>query len=199
MASTKKDETRLRLLGEARRLFVAHGFHGVSLDDIAEAAGVSRQAVYKSHFSSKADLVLELARHTHVAEKLDEIIQPAHDAKTALAKLDATIRVIVAIRVKLHDLSVVLSTAAHTDEGAKTAWQERMAGERAGVRAALELAERERRLAPGWSLDEAVDLLTVVLSTDSYHQLVIERGWSPEAVIRRAREFCEIFLVEPGC
>ncbi len=54
--STQKEETRARLF---RRRSQAAGEAGVSpgvgLEDIAEAAGVSRQAVYKSHFASKAE------------------------------------------------------------------------------------------------------------------------------------------------
>lgn len=198
MVSTKKDETRLRLLEAARKLFLTRGFHGVGLEDIAEAAGVSRQAVYKSHFSSKADLVLELARHTHVAEKLDDLIQPARDATTALAMLEETIRAVVKIQVRLHDLSVVLSTAARTDAGAAAAWQERMEGERSGIRTALRRVEAEGRLNPSWQLEQAVDVLAALLSTDSHHQLVTERGWKPETLIAKLWQLCQAtFLVEP--
>jgi len=196
--STKKDETRLRLFDAARGLFLTRGFHGVSLEDIAEAAGVSRQAVYKSHFSSKADLVLELARHTHVAEKLDELIQPTREATSGLAMLEASIAAIVRIQVKLHDLAVMLSTAARTDAGAAAAWRERMEGQRGGLRAALTRVAAEGRLNPGWELEQAVDVLAVLLSTDSHHQLVVERGWKPETVIEKVWQLCQAtMLVEP--
>ena len=86
--STKKEETRVRLLEAARKLLLQRGFHGVGLEDIAAEAGVSRQAVYKSHFASKADLLLELVRYVHVAEKLDELIEPVHEAQTGPAMLE---------------------------------------------------------------------------------------------------------------
>ena len=79
-----KEETRARLLSAARKLLVKRGFHGVGLEDIAEAAGVSRQAVYKSHFASKAELLLELVRHLHVVEKLDEFMLPYLAAQSGL-------------------------------------------------------------------------------------------------------------------
>jgi len=69
----------LRLLDAARRLLLERGFHQVALDDIAEAAGVSRH--YKSHYASKAELVLDLVRHVHVSEILDERIAPINEAK----------------------------------------------------------------------------------------------------------------------
>src|ERR1700685_1784422 len=40
------------ILLEARRLFTQHGFEATSIDDIAEAAGVAKGAVYH-HFASK--------------------------------------------------------------------------------------------------------------------------------------------------
>src|SRR3954470_16061648 len=104
IVSTQKEQTRARLFGAARKLLMKRGFHSVSLEDIAEEAGVSRQAVYKSHFASKAELLLDLARHVHVAAKIDELTRPIVDADCALAMLEQTIRVSVTIETKVHEL-----------------------------------------------------------------------------------------------
>lgn len=48
-----------RLLDAARRLFYERGFHGVSVNEIAEAAGTTGAAVYR-HFPSKEDVLLTL-------------------------------------------------------------------------------------------------------------------------------------------
>src|SRR3954451_18833291 len=109
--STKKEETRLRLLDAARDLLLARGFHGVGLEDIAEAAGGSRQAVYKSHFASKAELLLELVRHLHVHEHLDELVQPYLAAQSGLDMLHQGIRAIVLIEGRIHDIALVLTAA----------------------------------------------------------------------------------------
>ena len=53
----RKARTRRTLVATARRVFLERGFHGASLDDIADAAGYSKGAVY-SNFTSKADLFL---------------------------------------------------------------------------------------------------------------------------------------------
>ena len=53
---TSKAMTRERLLGEARRLFRERGYAATSLEQIAEAAGVTKGAIY-GHFSSKEDLL----------------------------------------------------------------------------------------------------------------------------------------------
>jgi AcrR family transcriptional regulator len=196
--STKKDETRVRLLDAARELLVKRGFHGVGLEDIAQAAGVSRQAVYKSHFASKAELLLELVRHVHVAENLDELTRPVYEAQSGLAMLEETIRAIVKIETRLHDLSMVLSTTASTDADAAAAWRDRMEVKRGAFRAALSRVEAEGRFNAAWKLEEAVDLLLTLVSVDAYQQLVVERGWKEAALIRKVWELCQAsFVVSP--
>jgi AcrR family transcriptional regulator len=52
-----KERTRQRLLAEAQRLFRERGYAATSLEQIAEAAEVTKGAIY-GHFSSKEDLML---------------------------------------------------------------------------------------------------------------------------------------------
>jgi AcrR family transcriptional regulator len=54
---TSKAMTRGRVLGEAQRLFSERGYAATSLEQIAEAAGVTKGAIY-GHFSSKEDLLI---------------------------------------------------------------------------------------------------------------------------------------------
>jgi len=48
--------TRKKILSAAYRLFYQGGFARVSMDDIAEAAGITKRSIYY-HFQSKDDLV----------------------------------------------------------------------------------------------------------------------------------------------
>src|ERR1044072_9098199 len=50
---------RHQLLDVARELFAAGGFHATSMDDVAEAAGVTKPVLYQ-HFPSKRALYREL-------------------------------------------------------------------------------------------------------------------------------------------
>src|ERR1700689_1008475 len=52
-----KERTRQRLLEEAQRLFRERGYAATSLEQIAEAAEVTKGAIY-GHFASKEDLML---------------------------------------------------------------------------------------------------------------------------------------------
>jgi AcrR family transcriptional regulator len=52
-------ERRAQLLDVARRVFGTSGFHAVSMEEVAEEAGVTKPILY-DHFSSKKDLYLAL-------------------------------------------------------------------------------------------------------------------------------------------
>lgn len=54
-------ERRAQLLDVARELFAEHGYHGLSMEQLADAAGVSKPVLYQ-HFPSKRDLYLGLLR-----------------------------------------------------------------------------------------------------------------------------------------
>jgi AcrR family transcriptional regulator len=53
----RKERTRSDLVATARDIFLERGFHGASLDEIAEQAGYSKGAVY-SNFAGKDELFL---------------------------------------------------------------------------------------------------------------------------------------------
>jgi AcrR family transcriptional regulator len=55
----RRDETREQLIAASARVFSHRGFHGTSLEAIAEEAGFSRGAVYYN-FADKEELFLEL-------------------------------------------------------------------------------------------------------------------------------------------
>jgi TetR/AcrR family transcriptional regulator, transcriptional repressor of aconitase len=84
----RRDEQRARtradLLDAAARVFAAQGYHAASVDQVAEAAGYTKGAVY-SNFSSKEELFLELLeRHLdqaiNVIEQLVFEVEPAQRA-----------------------------------------------------------------------------------------------------------------------
>ena len=66
-------DTANRILIQAMRIFLEKGYHGTSVDDITQAAGLTKGALYW-HFRSKEDL---LKRIVEEFEKrfLDGLIQ----------------------------------------------------------------------------------------------------------------------------
>jgi AcrR family transcriptional regulator len=57
--SERKERTREEIVAAAQRVFLRDGFHGATLDDIADAAGYTKGAVY-SNFEGKDALFLAL-------------------------------------------------------------------------------------------------------------------------------------------
>ena len=88
----KKAETRERLLGAGERIAVRDGFAKLSLDRVAEAAGLTKGAVY-SNFSSKEEFLLEVAmRSTGRLDAGDEIFDAADLRELLEATADAIAR-----------------------------------------------------------------------------------------------------------
>src|SRR5438128_41765 len=73
----RREQTRAYLLEAAAAVFAARGFHGASLDEIAETAGFTKGAIY-SHFESKDDLFLALQKERQDA-MLQEFFAVARD------------------------------------------------------------------------------------------------------------------------
>lgn len=64
-------DARAALLEAGARVFAGEGFHGATVEDIAEAAGFTRGAFY-AHFTDKADLLLTLMEERD-REGLDDL------------------------------------------------------------------------------------------------------------------------------
>lgn len=67
-------ERRAQLIETATSVFADQGFHTTSMNDVAEAAGVTKPVLYQ-HFSSKRDLFVELL--TEIGNQLRDTIAKA--------------------------------------------------------------------------------------------------------------------------
>jgi AcrR family transcriptional regulator len=67
-------ERRRQLLEVAVTVFAERGYHATSMNDVAEAAGVTKPVLYQ-HFSSKRDLFVELL--SDIGDELRETIAKA--------------------------------------------------------------------------------------------------------------------------
>ena len=88
-------ERRRQLLDVALEAFAANGFHVTSMDDIAEAAGVTKPVLYQ-HFRSKRALYLELL--DDVGARLMEAITKATATPPKVAGIAQAHHVATAVR-----------------------------------------------------------------------------------------------------
>ena len=86
-----REERRASLLEAANDVFTSKGYHAAAMDDIAEAAGVSKPVLYQ-HFESKLDLYLALLDTS--CDRLVEVVKAAlastpQNADRVVATMDA--------------------------------------------------------------------------------------------------------------
>jgi AcrR family transcriptional regulator len=86
----RKEQTRERLYGAARTMFLEKGFAATSVEDIVEAAGYTRGAFY-SNFRNKRDLLTELLRRDadEAREDLEAIPEDGGMPEQATARVIA--------------------------------------------------------------------------------------------------------------
>jgi AcrR family transcriptional regulator len=81
---TGESERRLEVVGHALRLFSAAGYDATTVDEIAEAAGISRRTFFRQ-FRSKEDVVF--ADHeTLLAQVADHLAKPHADPRLAVCE-----------------------------------------------------------------------------------------------------------------
>ncbi len=91
-ASTRlpRPARRRQLLGAARDVFVAQGYHAAAMDEIAEQAGVSKPVLYQ-HFPGKLDLYLALLDES-VAELVGAVSAALASTSDNRERVPATFR-----------------------------------------------------------------------------------------------------------
>ncbi|WP_291426512.1 TetR/AcrR family transcriptional regulator [Deinococcus sp.] len=87
------DSTRARIQSEAARLFVASGYHGVSMREVAEAVGVTKPALYH-HFADKESLFLAMLEGA--LSTLGRIVAHAHTQRGIRAQLSTLVEDLLA-------------------------------------------------------------------------------------------------------
>lgn len=178
MSSTRVD-TRSRLLDAARRLLEEAGPHGVGMEEIAQAAGVSRQTVYL-HFGSKTGLLLALVAHVDAQRDVNELVDQLWALPDALTALEAVADLAAQTNAEVHRIALALDAARRWDRAFEEAWQDRTRHRLDRYRRLARWLKRDGSLGAGWSVEDATSLLWSLTSVQTYEQLVVERGLSIE-------------------
>ncbi len=176
-------ESRRQVLDVAHRLLVSEGFAGMRLAEVAEAAGVSVETVYKQ-FRNKGGLLKAVY---DVALAGDDEPVPLSERPEYRAMVDEQnpvqkVRRHAAIGRRISErtgpltIRVLECRGADPDveEFARTIEAERLLGATAFVGH----LEQAGALRPGLDADRARDELWVLISPEVWAQLVQRRGWS---------------------
>lgn len=175
-------ETRVRILKAARKLLEESRGKPVRMVDIARAADVSRQAVYLE-FENRSRLVADTREFVDqeygVEEKLAVILQNT----SATAKLQAYIAFWADYLPNIYGLARAMQLGSATDEAAALAWQECQEDHFAVCLNIANQLEQEKVLASGWTVNDAAEVISVLLSLEGWAELVQNRNWDKEKYI----------------
>lgn len=170
------DDTRRRIVEAARQLLHREGYAGMTIEAIAQRAGVSAQSVY-AIFKSKTGILTELLDQTTFGADYEEAVAQAMSASDPATRLGCAAR----IARQIHDAQsatfdllrgagVVAPELAKLEQRRESLRYERQ------ERMILSLREA-RRLRRGLDHRTARDIFWTLTGRDVYRMLVRERGW----------------------
>jgi TetR/AcrR family transcriptional regulator, regulator of autoinduction and epiphytic fitness len=169
--------TRREIMEAAQRLFSADGYGRTSMEAVASAADVSVATVYLT-FRSKLGLLSALVEDVTADRSLD--------VQQVLAEADVDGQVTVGVRIirQLHErtasISGILRAGYGNDPGLEALWDEWQARHLAAVSQVAQHLGAAGRLRPGVDVAWATDVLYTMSGSETYRQLVFDRGWSPD-------------------
>jgi AcrR family transcriptional regulator len=156
----------------------------IRISDVAERAGVSRQAIYL-HFGDRAGLLLALVAFMPETLGFQKLLAHVFAAESGVEMLRRTVELHSTYSAKIDSVARVLEAAQFQDAALGAAWRDRMKRSRAAHRAIIERIAAEGRLAEGWTVDDAADLFYTVTMQGPWRELTGELGWSSEQYSER--------------
>jgi AcrR family transcriptional regulator len=175
--------TRAAILDVAREMFLGRGYAATTMGDIADAADVSVETLYKG-FGNKPGLLKALVDVAIVGDEepvpMLERDQVAHmQAERDPRRIFATYGEHLARSLPRHvPLQLVIRAAAGTDTGAAELLEKLNAERLIGMTAFA------RHLRDAGHLRRARDILWTYNSAELFELLVLQRGWTAKAFAR---------------
>jgi len=187
--------TRNRILKAALQLLENSQGKGVRMTDIAEQAGISRQALYL-HFATRAELLIATTLYLDDLNETDKRLAPSRAAQSGKERLDAYIEAWGSYIPEIYGIAKALIAMSDTDQAAHEAWSKRMQDMREGCEAAIHALKTDGCLSADHSVEQATDILWTLLSVRNWEQLTMECGWSQKTYITSLKSLAKrIFVV----
>lgn len=194
--------TQAAILRAAREQFVAKGYAGTAVAEIAAAAGVNTDTVY-SAVGRKPQLMLAVIDMTlagtdrPVEAEQRDYVQAIRAADGARAKLETYAQALARLMPQVAPLFRALGEAALSDPDC-AALDETIAARRAAnMRLLAEDLRSTGELRPDLSDDEVADLIWTT-NAPQFFELTRARGWSPATYAARLTDlWTRVLLDEP--
>ena len=182
-------ENRRAVLAAAQRMFLAQGYAATTVGDIATAAGVSVETVYKA-FGNKPGLIKAVVDVAIVGDDEPvpmverDRIRRMKEEPDPRRKLDMYAEHLAESTPRRAPVELLVRAAAAGDAGAAAVWAQLETERLAGMTHFARDLSEGGHLRPGVSIEEARDVLWTYISAEIYELLVMKRGWTPERYSR---------------
>lgn len=193
--SPRGARTRADILDVAWRVIAEHGTQ-VSMARIAEAVGLTRQAVYV-HFRSRGGLLVALVRRADERADIHARFRTALAVDDPRRRLDAFLRVWLDFVPTIHPVASSLMRARADDPEAASAWRDRMTSLRRGFTILAASLRRDGALAAGWTAAAAADYLWAASSVQTWELLAVDRAWGAARASRVLRRTLAVSVLGP--
>ncbi|MFN2463470.1 MAG: TetR/AcrR family transcriptional regulator [Candidatus Dormibacteria bacterium] len=177
MTNHRSEKTRARILDAAERLILERGLDGVGMEGVAEAAGVSRQAVYDK-FGSKGGLLRAMVERTEESLGIFKAVGAVAAEPDGLKKLTTLCDLSRVSEPGVAPFIRVMYAARLHDETAAALMEERLAARYMVMRHVVEQLDSEGRLRASLTVEKGTDILWSILNPLHYDNLVTSRGWT---------------------
>lgn len=170
--------TRRRILETAHNLFISKGFEGLTIEKLAEKAGVSSPTIY-GLFQSKRGVLRALMDEALPPEQFTSLVEEARAEKCP----EKHLRISAKIARQIYDaeraqMDLFRSAAVLAPEFKEL---ENERERRRYERQEDSIKMMQKSLANGVSVAKARDILWAFTGRDMYRMYVVERGWSSDA------------------
>lgn len=171
--------TRNALLDAALSLIAERTDATVPLAEIAERAGVSRQAVY-NHFPRREELLLALLEHVEEQVEAAAEVEAALAASSGVEALRAWVGMQARRNPRLWPIARAVEAVQRVESAGDKGRKRQLLQRQRLCRSIAARLAREGLLRRGLGPATAADLICVLTSLRTWDELVNQRGWTAE-------------------
>jgi AcrR family transcriptional regulator len=169
--------TRQALITSAAQLLEEGGVAALTMNAVADRAGVTRKAVYL-HFANRGELISAVFQYVADNAGFRDSLESVWRTATSLDALDEWARHLSRYHTRMLAVDRALVRARDIDPDADAYYQRVIAGKLESCRRLAGWLHTDGVLGDAWDVRSATDMLYALISSDLIGALVEDRGWS---------------------
>ena len=173
------DETRTRIAAAARKLLEEHGYAGMTMEAVAQKAGVAVATVY-AVFRSKTGILSEILDAARFDDSYQNLVREAMHTSDPRERMRFPARIARRIYEAEHSVLDLLRGAGAVAPALAQSESERECTRYDAQGGMIQYLVRSRSLRRGLDPQHARDILWSLTSRDLYRLLVRDRGWTAQ-------------------